>query len=78
MSPPSSIARGFGAELRASALLALPLSLGHLSSGLIGFVDSAIAGHHARDASPGTARQATARLPGPAVAMAGAPEEWLA
>lgn len=49
MSPPSSIARGFGAELRASALLALPLSLGHLSSGLIGFVDSAIAGHHGTD-----------------------------
>ena len=41
-----SNARGFGAELRASALLALPLALGHLSSGLIGFVDSAIAGHH--------------------------------
>ncbi len=49
MSPPSSIARGFGAELRASALLALPLSLGHLSSGLIGFVDSAIASHHGTD-----------------------------
>jgi MATE family multidrug resistance protein len=47
MSPtPTPTARGFGAELRASAMLALPLALGHLSSGLIGFVDSAIAGHH--------------------------------
>ncbi|MFT3897303.1 MAG: MATE family efflux transporter [Thermomonas sp.] len=50
MSPSSTHAtRGFGAELRASAWLALPLSLGHLSSGLIGFVDSAIAGHHGTD-----------------------------
>ena len=49
MSPTPPVARGFGTELRASARLALPLSLGHLSSGLIGFVDSAIAGHHGTD-----------------------------
>jgi MATE family multidrug resistance protein len=33
-------------EVRATGLLALPLVLGHLSTGLIGFVDSVIAGHH--------------------------------
>lgn len=33
-------------EIRRSGLLAAPLVLGHLSTGLIGFVDSVIAGHH--------------------------------
>jgi MATE family multidrug resistance protein len=33
-------------EVRTSALLAAPLVVGHLSTGLIGFVDSVIAGHH--------------------------------
>jgi len=33
-------------EIRRSAVLAAPLVLGHLSTGLIGFVDSVIAGHH--------------------------------
>lgn len=36
----------FGREVRASAILAAPLVLGHLATGLIGFVDSVIAGHH--------------------------------
>lgn len=36
----------FARELRTSATLAVPLVLGHLSTGLIGFVDSVIAGHH--------------------------------
>ena len=36
----------FQRELRTSATLAAPLVLGHLSTGLIGFVDSVIAGHH--------------------------------
>jgi MATE family multidrug resistance protein len=45
---PSPRAR-FGRELRASAVLAAPLIAGHLSTGLIGFVDSAIAGHHGTD-----------------------------
>ncbi len=36
----------FAGEVRASAVLAAPLIAGHLSTGLIGFVDSAIAGHH--------------------------------
>jgi MATE family multidrug resistance protein len=36
----------FARELRTSATLAAPLVLGHLSTGLIGFVDSVIAGHH--------------------------------
>jgi MATE family multidrug resistance protein len=34
------------AEVRTSAVLAAPLVAGHLSTGLIGFVDSVIAGHH--------------------------------
>ncbi|MDB6163403.1 MAG: multidrug transporter MatE [Xanthomonadaceae bacterium] len=33
-------------EVRTSAILAAPLVAGHLSTGLIGFVDSVIAGHH--------------------------------
>ena len=37
----------FGQEVRATATLALPLVLGHVSTGLIGFVDNVIAGHHA-------------------------------
>ena len=43
MSPHAPASRG---ELRTSATLAAPLVLGHLSTGLIGFVDSVIAGHH--------------------------------
>jgi len=41
--------RSFGRELRATALLALPLVLGHLSAGLIAFVDNVIAGRHHTD-----------------------------
>ena len=33
-------------ELRRTAMLAAPLSLGHLASGLVGLVDTAIAGRH--------------------------------
>jgi MATE family multidrug resistance protein len=36
----------FASEVRTSAVLAAPLVAGQLSTGLIGFVDSAIAGHH--------------------------------
>lgn len=32
--------------MRTTGLLALPLVLGHVSTGLIGFVDNVIAGHH--------------------------------
>lgn len=39
----------FGREVRTTATLAAPLVAGHLSSGLIGFVDSVIAGHHGTD-----------------------------
>ena len=35
-----------GRELRSTAQLALPLVLGHVSTGLISFVDNVIAGHH--------------------------------
>ncbi|WP_045737415.1 MATE family efflux transporter [Xanthomonas sp. MUS 060] len=35
-----------GNELRSTAQLALPLVLGHVSTGLISFVDNVIAGHH--------------------------------
>jgi len=46
MSPPPAHPPRFGRELRATAMLALPLVLGHLSTGLISFVDNVIAGHH--------------------------------
>lgn len=36
----------FSTEVRATGLLALPLVLGHVSTGLISFVDNVIAGHH--------------------------------
>jgi MATE family multidrug resistance protein len=36
----------FGPELRTTGVLAAPLVAGHVSTGLIGFVDSVIAGHH--------------------------------
>ena len=42
----ASDARPLGRELRATATLALPLVLGHVSTGLINFVDNVIAGHH--------------------------------
>jgi len=42
----SASAPRFGHELRATATLALPLVLGHVSTGLINFVDAVIAGHH--------------------------------
>jgi MATE family multidrug resistance protein len=42
----SASAPRFRDEVRTSALLAAPLVVGHLSTGLIGFVDSVIAGHH--------------------------------
>lgn len=38
--------RRLGQELRATATLALPLVLGHVSTGLISFVDNVIAGRH--------------------------------
>jgi MATE family multidrug resistance protein len=43
---PTPPAPGFGREVRTTAILAAPLVAGHLSTGLIGFVDSVIAGHH--------------------------------
>ena len=46
MSSPSISSPRFGSEVRATATLALPLVLGHVSTGLIGFVDNVIAGHH--------------------------------
>ena len=42
----TSSAPRFRDEVRTSALLAAPLVVGHLSTGLSGFVDSVIAGHH--------------------------------
>ncbi len=36
----------FGGEVRATAVLAAPLVAGHFATGLIGFVDSVIAGRH--------------------------------
>ena len=36
----------FADEVRRSARLAAPLAAGHLSHGLVGFVDAVVAGHH--------------------------------
>jgi MATE family multidrug resistance protein len=36
----------FADEVRSSARLAAPLAAGHLSHGLVGFVDTVVAGHH--------------------------------
>jgi len=44
--PQANARAGFARELRRTGILAAPLVLGHLSTGLIGFVDSVIAGHH--------------------------------
>ncbi len=46
MSPQPLSSPRFAGEVRATATLALPLVLGHVSTGLIGFVDNVIAGHH--------------------------------
>ena len=46
MSSSSLPERRFGQELLATVTLALPLVLGHVSTGLIGFVDNVIAGRH--------------------------------
>lgn len=43
---PSQARPRFLSEMRTTAVLAAPLVAGHVSTGLIGFVDSAIAGHH--------------------------------
>ncbi|UNK41878.1 MATE family efflux transporter [Luteimonas sp. S4-F44] len=45
MSSPPVLPR-FGHEVRRTAFLAAPLVAGHVATGLIGFVDSVIAGHH--------------------------------
>jgi MATE family multidrug resistance protein len=39
-------ARGLAQEVRTTGRLALPLVIGHVSAGLVGFVDNIIAGHH--------------------------------
>ncbi|AXI84356.1 MATE family efflux transporter [Xylella taiwanensis] len=45
--PVSFLTSRFGSEVCATLILALPLVFGHISIGLIGFVDNVIAGHHA-------------------------------
>ena len=42
-------------ELRATTVLAAPLVAGHVSTGLIGFVDNVLAGHHGTDTLAGVA-----------------------
>jgi multidrug resistance protein, MATE family len=46
MHAPTPVPARFRDEVRTTALLAAPLVVGHLATGLIGFVDSIIAGHH--------------------------------
>jgi len=55
MSPPSPAPRRFRHEVRKTAILAAPLALGHLSAGLIGFVNNVIAGHHSTNTLAGVA-----------------------
>lgn len=45
----------FSRELRTTAVLAAPLVAGHVSTGLIGFVDNVLAGHHGTDTLAGVA-----------------------
>ncbi len=45
MTPPATPSH-FPGEVRTTAVLAAPLVAGHLATGLIGFVDTVIAGHH--------------------------------
>lgn len=46
MSAPGSSTPRLTREMRSTAVLALPLVLGHVSTGMIGFVDSVLAGRH--------------------------------
>ena len=46
MSAPTTQPARFRDEVRSSAKLAAPLVVGHVSTGLIGFVDAVLAGHH--------------------------------
>lgn len=46
MSTPTLPATRFVAEVRTTAALAAPLVAGHVSTGMIGFVDAVLAGHH--------------------------------
>jgi len=52
---PASAPRSFRHEVRKAAILAAPLALGHLSAGLIGFVNNVIAGHHSTNTLAGVA-----------------------
>ncbi len=54
MSSPSAPVR-FRDEVRTTAVLAAPLVAGHLSTGLIGFVDNVIAGRHGTNTLAGVA-----------------------
>ena len=46
MSLPIDSPARFRGEVRTTAVLAAPLVVGHVSTGLIGFVDAVLAGHH--------------------------------
>ncbi len=45
----------FASEVRTTAVLAAPLVAGHVATGLIGFVDNVLAGHHGTDTLAGVA-----------------------
>ena len=45
----------FSREVRTTTILAAPLVAGHVSTGLIGFVDNVLAGHHGTDTLAGVA-----------------------
>jgi MATE family multidrug resistance protein len=46
MSVPAPAAPRLRSEVRTTAVLAAPLVLGHVSTGMIGFIDAVLAGHH--------------------------------
>src|SRR3546814_10241798 len=46
MSLPTHAPAHFRGEVRTTAVLAAPLVAGHVATGMIGFVDAVLAGHH--------------------------------
>ena len=53
--PPRRSRESLAGEVRTTTILAAPLVAGHVSTGLIGFVDNVLAGHHGTDTLAGVA-----------------------
>src|SRR3546814_20637521 len=52
MSLPTHPPAHFRGEVRTTAVLAAPLVAGHVATGMIGFVDAVLAGHHGTTTLP--------------------------